>query len=621
MTNEEMKERKAFHLDTIRIAMNADLEKVVESRWVRVQWDWEKARERLGMLDERIGIYIRGILEEPEVHNVYEVAGVAKFLRLLASYAIDVKRARDFIDFYESIEFTGMDGARRYRMTPVQAFQFTSIFLFLRSDGLRLVRDVILFVPRKFGKTTSVAALAVYELLFGAYNAEAYIAANSEQQSGICFNEAKNIIGQIDKGGRHFRTTMSEISYKPHSRLKKRSKLCRLTAGGRTKDGANASLFVYDEYAAARYIKDRSEGAELYNVMTSSMGTRLEHLTVVITTASRVTSGPFEVMLNSAKEDLLEDSFEMDSLFASIFCPEPWMTHEDYGKETTWRMCNPHIGVTIQDGYYADEWKMAQRDPEKMREYLCKYLNVFLSSAVKDWIPADDIRRRQVGSGLDYLTGETDCSGIMGLDFSRGDDFNCAVTMICFESWQRDPESGLEYRYLFDVDAWISSKTLEEHQNRRLYQRWVDQGWLRVSPGSVVDERLVVDRTADICTRVPIARIGYDPYDSSRYVVGLTELCISMGASPKKVIKPVSQTWGSFNASTQAFRHLLYMDGSPIAFSRNPIFPFCFGNCYLEEDRYECVKPVKKTAAAKIDAAICALMCVRLLDDIGMKGV
>ncbi|MCQ6448919.1 hypothetical protein NPN11_23880, partial [Vibrio parahaemolyticus] len=70
-----------------------------------------------------------------------------------------------------------------------------------------------------------------------------------------------------------------------------------------------------------------------------------------------------------------------------------------------------------------------------------------------------------------------------------------------------------------------------------------------------------------------MARIGFDPYDSQRYVSALTELCIALGADPKKIIKPVSQTWGSFNAPTQAFRELLLMDNSPIAFSENPILP------------------------------------------------
>ena len=54
--------------------------------------------------------------------------------------------------------------------------------------------------------------------------------------------------------------------------------------------------------------------------------------------------------------------------------------------------------------------------------------------------------------------------------------------------------------------------------------------------------------------------------------------------------------------------------------TNNPILPWNFQNCYLEEDRNECVKPVKKSAAQKIDGAICALMCIKLLNEMQISG-
>ena len=56
-----------------------------------------------------------------------------------------------------------------------------------RYELRRLVREAILFVPRKFSKTTSTASLAVNEFLFGVMNAQAYTAANSYKHAKICF--------------------------------------------------------------------------------------------------------------------------------------------------------------------------------------------------------------------------------------------------------------------------------------------------------------------------------------------------------------------------------------------------------------------------------------------------
>lgn len=583
----------------------------------------ERRREFLRYsVDPRLHEYFAGLCGNMETHNVYEYAAAVKFLRLCDTYALNVGRAQKFVKFYESLKFNGMDGRRQYRMTPIQVFQFVSIFLFDRPDFSRLVRNVILFVPRKFGKTTSVASLGVYEFLFGDSNAEAYMAANSSSQSGRCYNEAKGLLAQLDPKKKFLRITQNEVTWYTNQ-MGKESILVRLTAGASTKDGLNASLVVYDEFAAAHYVKDRSDGAELYNVLTSSMGTRREPLAVIITTASRVKLSPFEEILHRAQDDLLTENPENDREFASIFCPDPWMTHEDYGHPDTWAMCNPHIGITVQPNFYAEEWAEALRNQEKMREYLCKYLNVFLSGNVKDWIPAETIRRHAIPQCVEEVAdAHPGARCISALDFSKGDDLNCIVYMVCLDDWARDASSNKEFLYFIDCDAWISEKTLSEHPNRGMYEKWVEDGWLRVSPGAVIDERLVVQRVGEVCEHLPMVRIGFDPYDSSRYVVGLTELCVSMGGSPKKIIRPVSQTWGSFNAATQAFAHLVNMgDGCPLAFSANPILPWCFGNCYLEEDRMECVKPVKKSAGQKIDAAICTLMCIKLLDEIGIKGL
>lgn len=78
--------------------------------------------------------------------------------------------------------FPGKTGQQRYRLTPVQYFQFASIFAFWQ-DGRRVVREVVLCVPRKFSKTTSTASLAIYDLLYGDNNAESYTAANSNDQA------------------------------------------------------------------------------------------------------------------------------------------------------------------------------------------------------------------------------------------------------------------------------------------------------------------------------------------------------------------------------------------------------------------------------------------------------
>lgn len=115
--------------------------------------------------DKRIGDYVFSVIDNPEAHNLYEILGVRRFLKMLDKYEWKAKRVRHFFKFYETIRFSGLRGRTRYKLTPVQAYQFANIYGFARSDGRRLIRTAYLFVPRKFSKTTSCAAMAVYDML------------------------------------------------------------------------------------------------------------------------------------------------------------------------------------------------------------------------------------------------------------------------------------------------------------------------------------------------------------------------------------------------------------------------------------------------------------------------
>lgn len=555
--------------------------------------------------DGRLATYIRGVMDtSTDVHNLYECLSVQKFLRLLGTYEWREEPVRKFIQMYENLKFNGIDGRRTYKLTPIQVFQFASIFGFYRADGTRLTRQAILFLPRKFGKTTSVASLSVNEILNGDANGQAYMAANSDSQSSICYKEAKALITQLDPKGKLFRVTQSEINWLPNNPFGREGSITKLTAGGRTKDGLNASLVIYDEYAAARYVKDHSDGAELLNVLTSSMGTRRNPLTVIITTANRVSDGPFEVMLNDAKDALL--SGESDWQFACILEPDVWEREDKfYGDPRIWSKCNPHIGITIQPHFYANEWEQAKRNPEKYKEFLCKYLNVFQSDTVKDWIASAKVRGLQGNRRIDAIDPAREkWKCFIGMDFSRGDDL-CGMAYLCY-----NPN---EKRFFVDCDCWITEETLTTNTNSTLYSQWVQQGWLHVCPGKVIEESVITDRVEELYKHVTIMQFGYDPYDAKVFINHLEAWVASKGGRPSEYIRSVKQTWGQFNSACQMFQRLVNME--VVEFSPNPILPWCFGNAVLEEDKFQNVKPVKRSANAKIDMAICTLEGVIMLEE------
>lgn len=577
-------------------------------------------RDTLNVTDTRLTEYIDSICcDGGATHNIFEVLGVVKFCRLLGQYTWRQKEVQRFIRLYESLKFNGLKGRQCYKLTPIQVFQFANIYGFARKDGTRLVRQAILFVPRKFGKTTAVAALALDDMLFGDANAQCYMAANSESQSGICFKEAKALVRQLDPDEKQFRITASEINWRLPNKYGKESSITRLTAGGRTKDGLAASLVIYDEYAGARYVKDHSDGAELLQVLTSSMGIRRQPLTVIITTANRVIDGPFEVMLRSAQDTLIGEvdgtAEEADWQFASIFQPDPWELADDtiIGKPATWRKCNPHIGVTIQPEFYNEEYSQAVKDPEKMKEFCCKYLNIFQSDKVKDWLSADDIRRLQTDISIDTLPSIT-ADGrqrqwvvFAGMDFSDGDDF-CGMSYLAYDMTTDE--------FFADCDAWISEQTLARHSNSTLYQRWIDGGYLRVCPGAVIDEHMVTARIEQLSDKVNIIRIGYDTYDAKRFLNDIKAMIYSQNVDPDNIVRPVRQSNAQYNSPVQELEYMVRSNPPLIHFSSSPLYPWEFSNAVLDIDRMENKRPVKRTANAKVDNVQCLLSAIVLFDEV-----
>lgn len=331
--------------------------------------------------DGRIVDYILSVCNDPEAHNLYEILGITRSLTMLIKYAWSKKKVRKFFKFYEHLKFDGEGGRRCYRLTPVQAFQFANIFGFQDASNRRLCRNAYLFVPRKFGKTTSMASLAIYDLLFGDNNAEAYVGANSYRQAKVCFDEIRGIIHSIDPSGRHFKVNRELIKWLG---LGHDSFIECLAANARTRDGLKASTVIIDEYSQARNSANKS-GADLKNVLTSSMGTRKEPLTVIITTASDVIDGPFKHELDYVMK-VLRGEIDDDRMFASLFMPDP---DDEDGDPRTWRKVQPHIGVTIQPDYYENEWKTAQFSEENMLNFRTKMLNVFSVNTARTWMDYD----------------------------------------------------------------------------------------------------------------------------------------------------------------------------------------------------------------------------------------
>lgn len=541
----------------------------------------------LGSADDRLDEYAHALADDTDAHNLYELLALLRFFRMLDSYEFRIDRVQAFINLYEFLKFDGKKGRQRYKMTPIQVFQFSNIMGFYIEKNKKLIRDALLYVPRKFSKTTSVASLAIWDFLFGDTNAQAYAAANSYEQAQICFREIKAVLKGLDPKFKNFKLNREKIEFIDQQKTGRSSFVRCLAAEPDKLDGLNASTVIMDEYSQA-------DSADLYNVLTTSMGVRDNPLTIIITTASDKNEAPFVSVLNNYKEVLLHEigmgEQTNDRIFAHIFQPDIDDSEDD---PHTWAKVQPHLGITVQPDFYEINWAKAQQSVDDMKAFRTKLLNVYVTGNDKPWFTPDEINRH---------FAKVDPKNI------RDDKGNMPDTMVAVDLSVKDDFSAVSYnmylthRFHIHTVYYIPEETLKEHSNKELYQKWEKEGYLKVCGKKAIDYDMIARDVVEMGKYLKILQIGYDPYKSKEFI----NMLGAMVPNGQRYLQPVSQTYGNFTSPVQTFESAILTDR--LTLNDNPINTYCFANAVLDEDRLENKKPIKRSKTKKIDGVITALM-------------
>jgi len=312
----------------------------------------EGKRQMLEEVDARLWLYFDDIAayssadpdDAQDYHNIYEVLGAVKFLRMMETYTFNVKKVQTVIKLREGewrqdeqgrwhhigggLKCPGTSGAQVYRWQPFQVFVLASVFGFYTwvntqvraedkpqllptervRDGFvwdyrRVCTDFTYYGPRKTDKTGLAAYIQFVFFFFEDENAEIYCCANSSSQSSLLYSRTRGLILQMDNGNR-IRSTQTVTDWRQAYKSVHDSSLRPLSAGGKTKDGMFAQLCCADEYGSAPYTNGKSDMLSLVNVIASSMGPRREPMLFTTTTAGTITTGPFMEKLDALHRTL-----------------------------------------------------------------------------------------------------------------------------------------------------------------------------------------------------------------------------------------------------------------------------------------------------------------------------
>ena len=184
------------------------------------------------------------------------------------------------LEFAEQLRHTkGHQAGQPIVLEPFQIFLIVAVYGFRnkKDRNKRMVSDVIVYIPRKAGKSTLTAVIALYELACGEAGAEVFTLATNREQATIVFDAAK---GFIDNMPKEFSNLFNQSKYEIKKVGDAQSMFKALSRDTKkTGDGKNPSCVIIDE---AAQIVDRNS----IEVLHSGMVARQNPLRIYITTAS-----------------------------------------------------------------------------------------------------------------------------------------------------------------------------------------------------------------------------------------------------------------------------------------------------------------------------------------------
>ena len=425
------------------------------------------------------------------------------------------------IDFISQIRhFLGKSAGKRFYLEPWQQFVVANLLgLKWRNTGYRVCKETYIQIARKAGKDAFMAALAIYMMVVdGEASPEIACLANSRDQARILFDYVTNFSKSLDPKGAAIKAFRNYVKMPANNGVVK-----VFSADASKLDGLNVSMGVIDEYHEA---KDR----KLYDVIKSSMGMRTQPLMVVITTAGFNLESPCHDMYKLSLE-ILSGVKNDDTFFPFIFQLD---VDDDIDDESNWIKCQPNLGVTVSLDFMRGELVKMNNDSTAEVGIKTKTFNMWCTSSMV-WIKPEVVVQNMQGLSLEDYIGYT---GIIGVDLGSVNDLTAVSLMI-----------PLAEKKVFFNWSFLPEETYQTHPNKELYDKFIKEGSLILTPGNVTDFDYVADKIRQINEVIPVTEIYYDKWNSTQFAITMTEMGFNM--------VEFSQAIGNYNAATKEFQRLM----------------------------------------------------------------